>query len=465
MRRILIVDDERNVHYSFRRALEGAFEVVSAHDGEEALALLATDLPDAVLLDVKLPQIGGLEALEEIRARHPELPVIVMTAYGTVETAIRSTALAARDYLLKPVDVPALKELLDEILPETVAGATDVLPAAQTDGRMIGTSRAMHDLFKMIGRAAAADTTVLVTGESGTGKELVARAIHEHGGRKNGPFVAINCAAIPDNLLESELFGHERGAFTGADSLRPGKFELANRGTLILDEIGEMAPALQAKLLRVLQAREVTRLGGATPIRLDVRVVVLTNADLEAKVASGGFREDLYYRLNVFRIRVPPLREREDDVLALARHFLARERARLKRPIVGFAPQAERALGAHAWPGNVRELENVIAQACVKAKGDRIQAADLSLAASARGSASDASTALAEALAELLRAFPGEVYERVERMLVERALEATAGNQVQAARLLGVTRNVIRNRMAKHRVGVGRAATSEDAGP
>jgi two-component system, NtrC family, response regulator HydG len=465
MRRILIVDDERNVHYSFRRALEGTFEVLSAHDAEEALSLLESDSPDAVLLDVKLPRVGGLEALEQIRDRYPDLPVIVMTAYGTVETAIRSTALAARDYLLKPVDVPLLKKLLNEILPQS-ASRTEALPAPSGDIRMVGRSRAMHDLFKLIGRAAAADTTVLVTGESGTGKELVARAIHEHGKRKGGAFVAINCAAIPENLLESELFGHERGAFTGADSLRAGKFELANRGTLILDEIGEMAQALQAKLLRVLQAREVTRLGGSTSVRLDVRLIVLTNADLEAKVSVGAFREDLYYRLNVFRIQVPPLREREEDVLLLAAHFLASERTRLKRSIAGFTPEAEHLLLAHSWPGNVRELENVVAQASLKAKGNRISAADLSLRLSSRRGAADPASALADALVEFLRAFPGEGYERVERMVVEHALDATHGNQVQAARLLGVTRNVIRNRMAKHGVGalkvsVERAEPSE----
>jgi DNA-binding NtrC family response regulator len=354
------------------------------------------------------------------------------------------------------VDVPALKKLLKEILPQS-ANPPEAPPAVSGEVRMVGRSRAMHDLFKLIGRAAAAETTVLVTGESGTGKELVARAIHDHGKRKNGPFVAINCAAIPENLLESELFGHERGAFTGADTLRAGKFELAHRGTLILDEIGEMEPSLQAKLLRVLQARDVTRLGGSTALKLDVRVIVLTNADLEAKVAEGTFREDLYYRLNVFRIQVPPLRAREDDVLLLANYFLARERVRQKRSIVGFAPEAERSLSTHAWPGNVRELENAVAQACLKAKGDRITAADISLGPSSRRDStlggSDPVSALGEALGEFLRVFPGQAYERVERMLVEHALELTRGNQVQAARLLGVTRNVIRNRMAKHGVG------------
>jgi DNA-binding NtrC family response regulator len=464
--KILVVDDERNVHYSFRRALEGAFEVLSAHDGEDALARLESERPDVVLLDLKLPRLGGLEVLERMHDRYPELPVVVMTAYGTVDTAIRSTALAARDYLLKPVDVPALKKLLDEILPQSPVAGAVAAALAGAEVHLVGRSRAMHDLFKLIGRAAAADTTVLVTGESGTGKELIARAIHEHGRRSRGPFVAINCAAIPENLLESELFGHERGAFTGADSTRRGKLELAHRGTLILDEIGEMAPSLQAKLLRVLQTREVPRLGGATPVRFDVRVIVLTNADLEERVARGTFREDLYYRLNVFRIRVPPLRERDDDVLLLAGHFLARERSRLKRPLAGFSVEAERAISTHAWPGNVRELENAIAQACIRAKGNAITIEDLALRQPGRLAAADDATGsastLAHALDELLTASPGEVYERVERTLVERALATTQGNQVRAARLLGVTRNVIRNRMARHGVGPSRAPSRPD---
>ena len=460
MHRILIVDAD---HDSLRRALEGAFEVVSADDGEEAFRRLGAARVDVVLLDVRLPGLSGLETLERLRDRHPNLPVIVMTAYGNVETAIRSTALAARDYLLKPVDVPALKKLLDEILAHD---AKETVVELTTPGgvQMIGKSRVRHDLFKLIGRAASADTTVLVTGESGPGKELIARAIHEHGSRKRGPYIAINCAAIPDSLLESELFGHERGAFTGAEAQRPGKFELAHRGTLILDEIGELAPGLQAKLLRVLQAHEVTRLGAATPLELDVRVIVLTNADLEAKVADGSFREDLYYRLNVLRIRVPPLRERDDDVLLLASHFLARERTRFKRSLAGFTADAERLLAAHSWPGNVRELENVIAQACVRAKGEGITADDLALGPSPGKreiGVTDPSAALVEALGDFLHAYAGEAYERLERMLVARALELTRGNQVRAARLLGVTRNVIRNRMAKHGVGGLKPRTPE----
>jgi DNA-binding NtrC family response regulator len=485
MRRLLIVDDERNVHYSFRRALEGEFVVQSAHDGEEAIERLRKDPPDVVLLDVKLPGKDGLETLACIRERHPGIPVVVMTAYGTTETAIRATALSARDYLLKPVDVPMLRKLLGQILPsgdpeqnaQRYARAGDV-PAGfdfpdlrderspqerpyrvAADLPLSGRSPKMQELYKMIGRAAPADTTILITGESGTGKELVARAIHSHGSRAAGPLVALNCAAIPENLLEAELFGHERGAFTGAEGLRVGKFEQAEGGTLLLDEIGEMAAALQAKLLRVLQGHEITRLGAVEPRSIDTRVIAMTNADLEARVADGSFREDLYYRLNVLRITVPPLREREGDVLLLARHFLEREQRRLRRPIAGFTREAEQRLLTHAWPGNVRELENAVAQAVLRMRGDRITADDLALRIvtprdgdwSAQAP-DDATTVLEQALGLFLAKFPGEALERLERMVFAKALTATEGNQVRAAKLLGTTRNVVRNRMARFRL-------------
>ena len=460
MKRILIVDDERNVHFAFRRALEGEYEILSAHDGEEALETLGRDHPDVVLLDVRLPRLGGLETLERIHAARPGLPVIVMTAFGTVDTAIRATALSARDYLLKPIDVPSLKKLLEELAPRNGDAPGAAAPLVAT-GAMVGHSPAMQDLFKLIGRAAASDSTVLVTGESGTGKELIARAIHDHGPRRSGPYVAINCAAIPASLLESELFGHERGAFTGAAESRPGKFELAHRGTILLDEIGEMDAALQAKLLRVLQGREVTRLGGATPRPLDVRVIALTNVDLEAQVTAGRFREDLYYRLNVFRIQVPPLRERRGDVGSLAHHFLERERSRLGRPELHFAPECAAWLETHPWPGNVRELENVVSQAILRTRGDRIRPEDLILRTPRpRGTepfrddphafGGDPDARFEAALASFLEAHPGEGWDRLEHAAVARALALCGGNQVHAARLLGVTRNVLRARMAKH---------------
>jgi DNA-binding NtrC family response regulator len=456
MRKILIVDDEPNVHYSFRRALEGEYEIQSAYDGDEALTRLAAGAPDLVLLDVRLPRRDGIATLEEIRARHPDLPVVVMTAFGTAETAIRATSLAAREYLLKPVDVPTLKKILREILPaEDGAGGLVEPPEAGVD--LIGQSPSMQELGKLIGRAANADATVLVTGETGTGKELVARAIHRHGKRHRGPLVAVNCAAIPDNLLESELFGHERGAFTGADATRPGKFELAHRGTLLLDEIGDMPASLQAKLLRVLQTGEVTRLGGSAPHRFDVRVIAMTNADLEERVAARLFREDLYYRLNVLRIRVPALRERGDDVLRIARAVLEREGRHVGRRLVGFTEDAERSLAAYGWPGNVRELENVVAQACLRARGEWVTVEDIVI----RGVAPTAGTAhpavpesaealLDRALGAAVDAFAGQVLERVERVAVAKALQHTGGNQVRAAKVLGTTRNVVRSRMAKY---------------
>ncbi len=457
MRKILIVDDERNVHYSFRRALEGEFEVLSAFDGEQALASLERSTPDALLLDVRLPGMNGIATLEQIRARHPQLPVVVMTAFGTAETAIRATALAAREYLLKPVDVPALKRLLHEILPRETPPVDEPEEPPVPTITLVGQSPRMQELGKVIGRAASADATALITGETGTGKEVIARAIHAHGKRRAGALVAVNCAAIPDNLLESELFGHERGAFTGAEAMRPGKFELAHGGTLLLDEVGDMPATLQAKLLRVLQTGEVTRLGGVTPHMFDARVIAITNADLEKRVADGSFREDLYYRLNVLRVQVPPLRERPEDVLLIARHVLERERARLDRTLTGFTPEAERRLQMHLWPGNVRELENAVAQACLRARGDQITADDLTIgttrapaATSSRSTTEEPASLLDHLLGLVLGAFPGEVLERLERAAVAAALRHTGGNQVRAAELLGTTRNVIRNRMAKY---------------
>ena len=457
MRKILIVDDEPNVHYSFRRALEGEYEIHSAYDGEEALRRLEGGAPDLLLLDVRLPRRDGISALEAIRAKHPDVPVVVMTAFGTAETAIRATSLAAREYLLKPVDVPALKKLLREILPNGEGAPQPIEQRGEVGVDLIGQSPSMQEIGKLIGRAANADATVLITGETGTGKELVARAIHRHGKRHRGPLVAVNCAAIPDNLLESELFGHERGAFTGADATRPGKFELAHRGSLLLDEIGDMPASLQAKLLRVLQTGEVTRLGGSAPHRFDVRVIAMTNADIEAQVAAKAFREDLYYRLNVLRIRVPTLRERGEDILLIARAVLEREGERLGRRLAGFTNEAEAALRAHAWPGNVRELENVVAQACLGARGEWITAEDVTIRsgslppAPAHTEAPDSAEQLLDrALGSAVEAFPGQVLERVERAAVAKALQRTGGNQVRAAKVLGTTRNVVRGRMAKY---------------
>lgn len=460
MQKILIVDDERNVHYSFRRVLGSEYEVLSAFSSEEALRHITDDALRLVLMDVRMPGRDGLDTLQELKRLRPRLPVIIMTAFATAETAIRSTTLDAEDYLVKPFDVDVLKRLIGDILrrqePELPAVE---LPVATLDSGtvpILGHSRAMQEVYKIVGKTAARDVTVLITGESGTGKELIARALHAYSRREQGPFLAINCAAIPENLLESELFGYERGAFSGATESRPGKFELAHGGTLFLDELGDMPPILQSKLLRVLQEREIYRLGGRAPRYVDVRILAATNQEPETLVRAGRFREDLYYRLNVVRISLPPLRERGDDILLLADYFLSvHRRADAQGPQV-FSASAREKLLTYSWPGNVRELENVIAQAVLAARGRLLTAEDLTLnELSPRPTAEVAPTQgqpFDSALEELFTQNSGNVFAAAERLLVLKALELTRRNQVQAARLLGISRNILRDRMKRHKL-------------
>ncbi|MBI3330405.1 MAG: sigma-54-dependent Fis family transcriptional regulator [Nitrospinae bacterium] len=452
MKKILLVDDERNVHYSFQRALGEAFRIISAFSGEEALQRLATDTPHLVLLDVKLPGLGGLETLQRIKAVDRELPVILLTAYGTTETAITSMKLGAYDYLLKPVDIVTLKALITKALHlRDLVGHVDVAsdPEPAQEPSLLGRSSAMQDLYKMIGRVAPTDMTVLLSGESGTGKELVARAIHKHSLRAEGPWVPLNCAAIPEPLLESELFGHEKGAFTGASGSKPGCFGEATGGTLFLDEVGELPLPVQAKLLRALQEKEIRRLGGREPVPIDVRIIAATNKNLEAAIAGGEFREDLYYRLNVIHLHLPPLRAHREDIPLLAQYFLTRYCRELDRPLGGFAQETLDRLLAHSWPGNVRELENTIKQALLTCRGYLITPLDLRL----EGRLPDAGTSdpprdpLEEGLEQLLLTHTGEAYRRVEDRLIRKALQLTKHNQVQAAHLLGITRNILRHRM------------------
>lgn len=458
MPKILIVDDERNIHYSFRRVLGNDYEVLSAFSGEEALQLIRDDALQLVLMDVRMPGIDGLDTLQELKRRRPDLPVIMMTAFVSAETAIRATTLDAEDYLVKPFDVDALKRLLSTTLQQqagVAAGESD--PDAQsfdTDAMpMLGRSRAMQDVYKSIGKSAAHDVTVLITGESGTGKELVARALHAYSPRTKGPFLAINCAAIPDALLESELFGYERGAFSGAIDSRPGKFELAHGGTLFLDEIGDMPLALQAKLLRVLQEREIHRLGARESRRIDVRIIAATNQEPEGLIRAGRFREDLYYRLNVVRISLPPLRERGEDILLLADHFLALFRRDDSRGPQGFSPEARERLLTHPWPGNVRELANVVAQAAINARGRLVSVESLLLSeVSLRPSEAESAPAARNGttLEEIFEQQSGRVFAAVEHLVIAKALELSRHNQVQASRLLGVSRNVLRDRMKRY---------------
>jgi len=457
MDKILIVDDEPNTHYSFRRVLGNEYEIISAFSGDEALLQIEDHSLRLVLMDVRMPGISGLDALQELKKQRPDLPVIMMTAFVSAETAIRATTLDAEDYLVKPFDVDALKRLIATTLQqqEALPPYEEQLLQRLDLGAMpiLGHSRAMQEVYKIIGKSAARDVTVLITGESGTGKELVARALHSYSQRAKGPFLAINCAAIPETLLESELFGYERGAFSGATETRPGKFELAHGGTLFLDEIGDMPLTLQAKLLRVLQEREICRLGAREPRQVNVRIIAATNQDPERLIRTNRFREDLYYRLNVVRITLPPLRERGEDILLLANHFLQISRRDDMRSPQGLSPEARESLLAHPWPGNVRELANVIAQAAINARGRQIEARDITLGdASFRAPETepDVSAISGTTIESIFAQQAGQVFIAIERIVVAKALELSRHNQVQAARLLGVSRNVLRDRMKRY---------------
>jgi len=472
--KLLLIDDEADVQYSFRRIFDSPdLEIETASSGEEGLEIIPRFKPDVVLMDVRMGGITGLETLRRIREVDKKLLVILMTAYGTTQTAIEAMKLGAYDYLLKPFDVPKIKEIVGNALKAArdmrqVVTLAPLLESEDYELGIVGRTEAMQNVFKLIGQLAASDATALITGESGTGKELVARAIYSHSGRAQQPFLAINCAAIPEQLLESELFGHERGAFTGATGQRIGKFEQCNGGTIFLDEIGDMTPATQTKILRVLQSGTFERVGGNTPIKVDVRVIAATNKPLEQAVAARQFREDLFYRLNVVRIPMPPLRERREDIRLLVDYFLrklAREQQTQPRSLSG---GVLRALEKYHWPGNVRELENVVRRALVVAKGDAILLTDLpaeitgtgpsvvgassAAAGSAAGAAGEGGelVGLARQIFKMVRKDPKlKVIPSVERVLVTEALRETANNQVQAAKLLGITRATLRKRIEK----------------
>ena len=470
--KLLLIDDEADVQYSFRRIFDSPdLEIATASSGEEGLRVIPKLKPDLVLMDVRMGGITGLETLRRIRMTDKKLLVILMTAYGTTQTAIEAMKLGAYDYLLKPFDVPKLKELVGNALKAArdmrqVVSVAPLMESEDYELGIVGRTEAMQNVFKLIGQLAASDATALITGESGTGKELVARAIYSHSGRADQPFLAINCAAIPEQLLESELFGHERGAFTGATNQRIGKFEQCNGGTIFLDEIGDMTPATQTKILRVLQGGTFERVGGNTPIKVDVRIIAATNKPLEQAVAARQFREDLFYRLNVVRIPMPPLRERTEDIRLLVDYFLRKLAREQQMPPKSVSAGVIGALEKHHWPGNVRELENVIRRALVMAKGNAILVTDLTpeiigggavpIGAS-HGPAAGATVgnageicSLATQIFKLARKEPRlKVIPAVERVLVMEALRETGNNQVQAAKLLGITRATLRKRIAK----------------
>ncbi|HKB57063.1 MAG TPA: sigma-54 dependent transcriptional regulator [Lacunisphaera sp.] len=380
---ILVVDDDKEVRYSLNRVLSSqSYQVSEAPSGEEGVAAVKRSPPDVVLLDNRMTGMTGLETLQHIRAANPRQLVILMTAFGTAQTAIEAMKFGAFDYVVKPFDPPKLLALVESALRtqadiRSAGGVQPVINSEEHKEGIVGASAPMQQVFKVIGQVAASDVTVMITGESGTGKELVARSIHRHSHRGGKPFVAVNCSAIPENLIESELFGHERGAFTGATAQRLGKFEACDGGTIFLDEIGDMTPATQTKILRVLQEGEIQRVGGSETLKVNVRVIAATNKDLEALVKAKEFREDLYYRLNVVRLRLPPLRERVEDVPQIVDFFLQNLAKGKKTKARKVSPEALAILCRHNWPGNVRELENMVYRSAVIAQGDAILPKDL----------------------------------------------------------------------------------------
>lgn len=439
---ILIVDDDRTIRRNLARLLASeGFATVEAEDGASGLRAIEAGEPDAVLLDLKMPGVDGLEVLRTLGERLNKLPVIVVTAFAGAAPAIEAMKIGAYDYLSKPFDIDEVLLTLRRALRQrALAAELEALRSEQSsaDGdsppaEMVGSSAAMRAVFKAIGRAAATDEPVLILGETGTGKELAAWALHTHSKRGNAPFVRVNCAALPEHLIESELFGHERGAFTGAERQRAGRFERAAGGTIFLDEVGELPPAAQAKLLRVVQSGEFERLGGTATLTANVRVISATHRDLANEVTAGNFREDLLYRLNVVPITIPPLRERRDDIPELAAVILGRLERKYGWPGLDLAPEALSALRARDWPGNVRQLENVLARAAVQARGRSILPEHLE----AESQRSD----LAEPLSVdvPLRAQIAEV----ERRAIARALGACAGNRTKAAERLGISRRAL----------------------
>jgi len=453
--RILIVDDDRTQATTLARVLglEG-YHTCVAESGAEALREVDKGDVDLVLTDLKMPGMDGLELFQRIQGDRPELPVMIVTAHGTIETAIQSVRDGVADFIQKPVYAEELIHRFGKVFRERALRSENAelkkrLLHRDRGDAMLGASPAMQLLREQISRVARTEATVLILGESGVGKELVADAIHYASGRSEGPLVKLNCAAIPENLLEDELFGHERGAYTGADQQRKGRFELAHGGTLFLDEIGELPLSLQVKLLRLLQERTFERLGGGESIRADVRVICATNQDLEARVRENRFREDLYYRINVVPIQVPPLRDRADDALVLARHFAREAGARNGRPIESIGLRAADALRAHTWPGNVRELRNVIERAVIMGRGPTLEAEGLSIGTGvfAPRPESNGETQLVDRLMSSEIAF-----DEFEREVLVQALQRAHGNQSRAARLLGMTRRTLQYRIDKFKI-------------
>ncbi len=444
---ILVVDDDL-AHRTMLRTLLSSwgYEVVEAEDGSSAIETVHRRPFDLVLMDIRMIRVSGIEALEEIKAFNPAIPVILMTAYASVETAVEALKKGAYDYLTKPLDFDELKLAIGRSmehsrLKEENRILKESLGLKFDRGNLIGRSAVMTRLLETVAQVAPSEATVLITGESGTGKEVIAGALHYNSSRRERPFIKINCAAIPETLLESELFGHEKGAFTGADRRKEGKFRQADGGSLFLDEVSEMSLAMQVRLLRVLQEREITRVGGEEVIRVNVRVITATNRDLSGEIEAGRFRKDLFYRLNVVTLHIPPLRERKDDIPPLAEHFLKMFAEKNRKRVRGFTPQAMDRLLRYDWPGNVRELMNTVERGVVLTRSEYIDEGEL--------------TPILLEQPEGKSAMPGELpagssLEALEKATVLKTLEQTGGNKSEAARRLGITRRTLHQKLKKY---------------
>ncbi|HOD70668.1 MAG TPA: sigma-54 dependent transcriptional regulator [Deltaproteobacteria bacterium] len=446
-REILVVDDDNGHRTMLKTLLSGwGYRVYEADDGSKAIEWVRSRPFDLILMDIRMVKVSGLEALSVIKGMNPAIPVIIITAYSSVESAIEAMKKGAYEYLMKPLDFEEMHMKMEQAmehcrLKEENRILKEIIGEHFDTRNIIGKSPSMIRLLETTSKAAASDATVLITGESGTGKEMIAGAIHFNSTRENHPFIKLNCAAISEGLLESELFGHEKGAFTGAVRRREGRFSQAHRGSLFLDEISEMSMAMQAKLLRVIQEKEFTRVGGEEVLTVDVRIITATNRDLLAEVQQGNFREDLYYRLNVINLKVPPLRERREDIPLLAEHFLKMFSAKNDKAIKGFTPQAMDRLIRYRWPGNVREMMNAVESAVVLSDSEYISESDLSLL--------HAELPSQEAAAPVSADLP---LEEVEKTTILKTLEISGGNKSEAARKLGITRATLHKKLKKYRV-------------
>ena len=475
---ILIVDDDPRLRQSFEKLLTAEGHTVwTAPDGETALNMVRAHSPDVVIMDIRMPGMSGLETFKAMHQIEPKLPVIIMTAFGTTETAIETTKLGAFDYVLKPFEIPDILTLIGKAFE---AGrfmrsriALDMPPDQVSGEAIIGKSKPMQEVYKAIGRAAPTDATVLLRGESGTGKELVARALYQHSLRREKPFLVINCVAIPETLLESELFGYEKGAFTGAVNRKVGKIEQAHGGTVFLDEIGDMPFTIQAKILRLLQEKSIERLGGRETIPVDVRIIAATNRDLEAALAEGRFREDLYYRLKVVTLWLPALRDRTDDIPLLTDYFLSRFARELDLDNPGMTQKARSLLENHRWPGNVRELGNVIQKALIFSRGYPIRSEEISQAIGAESSArvtqekDVVKTIRTWIRQDLINKSAENIFDffidRFASLIIQEALDLTGGNRSQAAKLLGLSRPTLQAKIDKYRLKVETSVRNEGA--